>query len=74
MKLYTLIWNRFLASQMAPQVTENTAAVLQCGDCTLRATGMHVLFDGFTVLQTAREKAKENEKENTLPALHKGTP
>lgn len=72
MKLYTLIWNRFLASQMAPQVTENTAAVLQFGDCTLRATGMHVLFEGFTVLQTAREKAKENEKENTLPALHKG--
>lgn len=72
MKLYTLIWNRYLASQMAPQVTENTAAVLQCGDYTLRATGMHVLFDGFTVLQTAKEKAKENEKENTLPALHKG--
>ncbi len=72
MKLYTLIWNRYLASQMAPQVTENTAAVLQCGDYTLRATGMHVLFDGFTVLQTAKEKAKENEKENTLPALRKG--
>lgn len=72
MKLYTLIWNRYLASQMAPQVTENTAAVLQCGDYTLRATGMHVLFDGFTVLQTAKEKAKENEKENTLPALQKG--
>lgn len=72
MKLYTLIWNRFLASQMAPQVTENTAAVLQCGDYTLRATGMHVLFDGFTVLQTAKEKAKDSEKENTLPALHKG--
>ena len=72
MKLYTLIWNRYMASQMAPQVTENTAAVLQCGDYTLRATGMHVLFDGFTVLQSAKEKAKENEKENTLPALHKG--
>lgn len=72
MRLYKLIWNRFIASQMAPQVTENTAAILQCGDYTLRATGMHVLFDGFTTLQTAKEKAGEKEKENTLPALKKG--
>ncbi len=72
LRLYTLIWNRYLASQMAPQVTENTAAVLQCGDYTLRATGMHVLFEGFTVLQSAKEKSKEAEKENTLPVLHKG--
>lgn len=72
LKLYTLIWNRYLASQMTPQLTENTAVVLQCGDYTLRATGMHILFDGFTVLQPAKEKAKDGEKENTLPVLHKG--
>lgn len=72
MRLYKLIWNRFLASQMAPQVTENTAAVMHCGEYTLRATGMHVLFDGFTTLQTKKEKAEDKEKENTLPALKKG--
>ena len=72
MKLYTLIWNRFLASQMTPQQTENTAAVLSVGDYSLRATGMHVLFDGFTVLQSAKERAKENEKENLLPVLKRG--
>lgn len=72
LKLYTLIWNRFIASQMAPQQTENTSAVIQCGDYTLRATGMRILFDGFTVLQNAREKAKENEKENLLPLLSRG--
>lgn len=72
LKLYTLIWNRYLASQMTPQLTENTAVVLQCGDYALRATGMHILFDGFTVLQPAKEKAKDGEKENTLPVLHKG--
>ena len=72
LKLYTLIWNRFLASQMTPQVTENTSAVLQCGSYTLRAAGMRVLFDGFTVLQTAKEKAKDEEKENKLPAMAKG--
>lgn len=72
LKLYTLIWNRYLASQMTSQLTENTAVVLQCGDYTLRATGMHILFDGFTVLQPAKEKSKDGEKENTLPVLHKG--
>ena len=72
LRLYTLIWNRFIASQMAAQRTENTAATLQCGDYTLRATGMRVLFDGFTVVQTAKERAKEDEKENILPKLEKG--
>lgn len=68
MRLYTLIWNRFMASQMTPQVTQNTAAVLQCGNCTLRATGMHIIFDGFTA---ALPKDKGKDKENTLPPLEK---
>lgn len=72
LRLYRLIWNRFIASQMAPQKTENTAAVLQCGDYTLRATGMRVIFDGFTILQSAKDKAGEGEKENTLPKLEEG--
>ena len=72
LRLYTLIWNRFIASQMAPQKTENTSALLTCGDYTLRASGMRILFDGFTVVQSAKEKAKDNEKENVLPLLKKG--
>lgn len=68
LKLYTLIWNRFLASQMAPEITHNVSAVLQCGEYTLRAAGMHVLFDGFTVLGQQKEKGKEK----LLPELKKG--
>ncbi len=72
LRLYTLIWNRFLASQMVPESTENTTAVLQCGDYTLRANGMRILFDGFTILRTEKERAKEGERENILPKLEKG--
>ena len=72
LRLYTLIWNRFLGSQMAPESTENTTAVLQCGDYTLRASGTRVLFDGFTILKTAKERAKDREDVNILPKLAKG--
>ncbi len=72
LRLYTLIWNRFLASQMAPQISQATNAVLQSGIYTLRATGTQILFDGFTVLRTVKEKKQDNEELPILPALHKG--
>lgn len=72
MRLYTLIWNRFIASQMVPQIQQTTTALLQSGRCTLRASGSHVLFDGFTVMQPSKEKKKEGEGENFLPPLKKG--
>lgn len=72
LRLYTLIWNRFIASQMAPQISQATNAVLQSGIYTLRATGTQILFDGFTVLQSVKEKKKEGEEMSLLPALHKG--
>ncbi len=72
LRLYTLIWNRFIGSQMVPESTENTTAILQCGDYTLRANGTRVLFDGFTILKSARERAKEREEINVLPKLEKG--
>ncbi len=70
LRLYTLIWNRFIASQMAPQIQQSTSAVLQCGDYTLKATGVHVLFDGFTIVQPS--KKKEGEEPDFLPPLKKG--
>ena len=71
-RLYTLIWNRFVASQMAPQISQATTATLQNGEYTLRASGSTVLFDGFTVMQPAKEKKQENEDFTTLPPLRKG--
>lgn len=70
LRLYTLIWNRFIASQMAPQIQQNTSATLQCGIYTLKATGVHVLFDGFTIMQPS--KKKDSEESDFLPSLKKG--
>ena len=70
LRLYTLIWNRFIASQMAPQIQQSTSATLQCGIYTLKATGVHVLFDGFTIMQPS--KKKDSEESDFLPALKKG--
>ena len=70
LRLYTLIWNRFIASQMTPQITQATNAVLESGKYTLRAVGSTVIFNGFTIMQPSREKKSENESV-TLPELHK---
>lgn len=70
LRLYTLIWNRFIASQMTPQITQATNAVLESGKYTLRAVGSTVLFNGFTIMQSSREKKSENESV-ILPELHK---
>lgn len=70
LRLYTLIWNRFIASQMAPQIQQSTSATLQCGSYTLKVTGVHVLFDGFTIMQPS--KKKDSEESDFLPPLKKG--
>lgn len=70
LRLYTLIWNRFIASQMAPQIQQSTSATLQCDIYTLKATGVHVLFDGFTIMQPS--KKKDSEESDFLPPLKKG--
>lgn len=64
LKLYTLIWNRFLASQMAPQKTESVSVSIGVDDYILKATGSRVLFKGFT--EVYEESKKDNEAENKL--------
>lgn len=70
LRLYTLIWNRFIASQMTPQITQATNAILESGKYRLRAVGTTVLFNGFTIMQPSRENKNENESV-ILPELHK---
>lgn len=68
LKLYTLIWNRFLASQMAPQKNELLTIELDIDKTyTFRATGSKVLFPGFSVVY---EDAKKEETPR-LPSLKK---
>lgn len=73
--LYKLIWERFMASQMASAQLEQNTLVLASRDETtqLRATGSRLVFDGFLVLY---EESKEDteEEEGYLPFVEPGTP
>jgi DNA topoisomerase-1 len=61
LKLYTLIWQRTLASQMAPARFENTRLDVDAGPYVLRANGRRVTFDGF--IRVYAEGTDEPEKE-----------
>ena len=70
-KLYTLIWQRTIASQMAPARFENTRLDIDAGTYLLRANGRRVLFDGF--LRVYTEGTEEPEKEiSPLPEVAAG--
>ncbi|MEO7716413.1 MAG: type I DNA topoisomerase [Capsulimonas sp.] len=71
-KLYKLIWQRFLASQMAPAVFDVVTVDISARNYTFRATGSTVKFDGF--LRVYREgkddpNQVDDEDKQPLPAL-----
>jgi DNA topoisomerase-1 len=73
LRLYRLIWQRALASQMAPKQMETTTAELEAGRFGLRASATRTTFDGFTRVYTeGRDDGDEEEREATLPALAEG--
>ena len=70
-RLYKLIYERFLASQMSDATFATTQVTLDCAGATFRANGIRTIFDGFTVIYTeGRDDAQE--KETTLPELANG--
>jgi DNA topoisomerase-1 len=83
--LYTLIWNRFVASQMRPALFDTTTADIVAGHYTFRASGQHMTFPGFmqvyvegrdepTRAGSARggEAESEGDEERNLPPLEDG--
>jgi len=62
LKLYSLIWNRGVASQMSNSVSEVTALVISGGKYELRASGSTIKFDGFLKLSDKKEVAEEKTK------------
>src|SRR5437763_6536567 len=74
LKLYRLIWQRFVASQMMPALFDQTTIDIQAGRFIFRATGSVQKFDGFLkVYQEGRdEKAEDEEDERTLPLVAEG--
>ncbi len=70
-KLYKLIWDRFIASQMADCIHKTTQADITANGYVFKASGYKVDFDGFTVLYT-ESKDEAQEKETQLPPLETG--
>src|SRR6266567_1686940 len=73
LKLYRLIWQRFVASQMMPALFDQTTIDIQAGRFVFRATGSVQKFDGFLkVYQEVRdERAEDEEDEHRLPLVSK---
>ncbi|OGZ64962.1 MAG: DNA topoisomerase I [Candidatus Staskawiczbacteria bacterium RIFCSPLOWO2_01_FULL_37_25b] len=65
LKLYTLIWQRFIACQMAPAVFDSVSADIKAGDYTFRANGQTLKFDGFLKIYPSKFEEKD------LPDLEK---
>ena len=79
LKLYTLIWQRFIACQMAPAVFDSVSADIKAGDYTFRANGQTLKFDGFLKVypskfatpQSGASLAPKGREDIPLPALEK---
>jgi len=76
-KLYTLIWKRFVASQMQSAIVAQTSIDIGASEYTLRATGSIMKFDGFMKVYTEKtdnDDTKDNSSENNklLPNIEKG--
>lgn len=67
-RLYKLIWNKFMASQMANAIVANKTVEITAGDCTLKTGTSKVLFDGFLKLYNDSDEADELSK---IPDLNK---
>ena len=72
LRLYELIWKRFVASQMEPARLLVTTADIAANDYTFRATGTVVKFPGFTVLYEESPDANGEEGDVKLPPLTEG--
>ena len=71
LRLYTLIWQRFVASQMSAAVYDTIAAQIAAGDYQLRARGSKLKFKGYTAVYVGADTAKK-EKDTLLPDLSEG--
>lgn len=70
-RLYRMIWENFVASQMSDEVADQTTAELVSDGVLFRANGRRIKFTGFTEIQSIEEK-KKKEKETELPPLEVG--
>ena len=68
-KLYKLIYNRFMASQMASAVYDTMSVTINANDYTFKANGQNLKFKGFMTLYVEGTDGKEEKEEGMLPEL-----
>ncbi|RMF93757.1 MAG: type I DNA topoisomerase [Candidatus Schekmanbacteria bacterium] len=78
MKIYSLIWKRFISSQMTPSIIDSTSVDISAGDYLFRANGNVLKFDGFRKVYTEKkdeessENGNGNDKDVYLPEMREG--
>ncbi len=72
LRLYELIWQRMVASQMAEAVYDATSVDIESNGVTFRATGQILKFDGFMRVYLERSDDEPEEAEGLLPELNEG--
>lgn len=72
LRLYTLIYNRFMASQMKPALYETLTVNISAGEYIFRASGSRKVFPGYTALYMEGNDEGKEEKDIMLPDLEEG--
>jgi DNA topoisomerase I len=73
LNLYTLIWKRFVACQMAAALINQTSIDISAGDYLLRATGSVIAFPGFlTLYEEGKDEPEDAKADMRLPDLAEG--
>ena len=70
-KLYKLVYNRFLASQMSPAIYDTMNVNIQANEYDFRASGQNLKFKGFMTLYVEGTDIEQKEQEGMLPELKK---
>ena len=68
-KLYKLIYNRFMASQMSAAIYDTMSVTIDANGYTFKANGQTLKFKGFMTLYVEGTDSKEEEKEGMLPDI-----
>jgi DNA topoisomerase-1 len=73
-KLYTLIWNRFVACQMTPAVFDQTTIEIEAGRVGLRASGQVMRFPGYldVYAESQEDAASDDDNSGALPDVKEG--
>ena len=73
LRLYKLIYDRFIASQMADAIYDSVAVSVNCGDYSLKQSGKTLVFKGYTAVYDDSKKEEDEESGNALlPQMDEG--